>query len=100
MARYQKRISGPLLDRIDIRVQLPVVEYEKLTSNVPLESSESIRARVEEAKARQRQRFQDTQLARNADMGPGEAREYFRLDDVGRSLRRSPYHLQMRSGVS
>jgi len=47
VTRYQKRISGPLLDRIDIHVEVPRVEYEKLASETPLESSESIRVRVE-----------------------------------------------------
>ena len=49
VTRYQKRISGPLLDRIDIHVEVPRVEYETLASDRPLEASESIRVRVEEA---------------------------------------------------
>jgi len=89
VTRYQKRLSGPLLDRIDIHVEVPRVEYEKLASDVPLEFSESIRRRVEEARERQRERFAGTHLACNAGMGPGEVREYCRLDDAGRSLLRS-----------
>jgi len=89
VTRYQKRLSGPLLDRIDIHVEVPRVEYEKLTSEAPLEASELIRARVEEARERQRQRFTGTRRAFNAEMGPGEVREYCRLDDGGRSLLRS-----------
>jgi len=89
VTRYQKRISGPLLDRIDIHVEVPRVEYEKLASDLSLEGSESIRARVEAARERQRQRFAGTRLACNAEMGPGEVRGYCRVDDGGRSLLRS-----------
>jgi len=89
VARYQKRLSGPLLDRIDIHVEVPRVEYDKLATEVPLESSHSIRARVEGARERQSQRFTGTHLACNAEMGPGEVREYCQLDDGGRSLPRS-----------
>ena len=85
VTRYQKRLSGPLLDRIDIHVEVPKVEYEKLASDVPLEASELIRERVEEARERQRQRFAGTRLSCNADMGPGEVREYCQLNDAGRS---------------
>ncbi len=88
VTRYQKRLSGPLLDRIDIHVEVPRVEYEKLASDVPLETSERIRMRVEEARERQRKRFVETRLACNAEMGPGEVRGYCRLDDGGRSLPR------------
>ncbi len=94
--RYQKRISGPLLDRIDIHVEVPRVEYDKLASDTPLENSESIRARVEIARERQRRRFAGTRLTCNADMGPAEIREYCPLDEAGRSLLRSAmYQLQM-----
>jgi len=89
VTRYQKRLFGPLLDRIDIHVEVPRVEYEKLASDRPLEPSEVIRARVEEARERQRQRFEGTHLACNAEMRPGEVREYCQLGDAGRSLLRS-----------
>ena len=57
VTRYQKRVSGPLLDRIDIHVEVPRVEYERLASDVPLESSESIRVRVEGGRANLTQGF-------------------------------------------
>jgi len=56
IARYQKKISGPLLDRIDIHVEVPRVEYEKLADTRLGESSTAIRARVEAARKCQRQR--------------------------------------------
>ncbi len=94
--RYQKRISGPLLDRIDIHMAVPRVEYEKLTGNRLGEQSEMIRARVEQARGRQRKRFARTQcdhkgspLQVNADMGPAEVREYCDLDEGGKQLIRA-----------
>ena len=86
VSRYQKRISGPLLDRIDIHVEVPRVEYDKLTDDRLGEKSEDIRARVEKAREVQRQRFADTSLVCNADMGPAEVREYCQVDEAGRSL--------------
>jgi magnesium chelatase family protein len=50
VSRYQKRISGPLLDRIDIHIEVPRVEYDKLTDDRLGEKSEDIRARVEKAR--------------------------------------------------
>ena len=90
ISRYQKRISGPLLDRIDIHVDVPRVEYEKLSDDRLGEPSAAIRARVEAARQRQRQRFAGSpRLLCNADMGPAEVREYCALDDAGRSLLRA-----------
>ena len=86
---YQKRISGPLLDRIVIRVEIPRVESDELASDVPLETSERIRARVKGARERQCQRFAGARLVCNAEMRPREVTEYCRLDDAGRSLLRS-----------
>jgi magnesium chelatase family protein len=86
VSRYQKRISGPLLDRIDIHIEVPRVEYEKLSDDRLGEPSAAVRKRVEAARARQRARFEGTNLLANADMGPAEVREYCRLDDAGKSL--------------
>ena len=89
VSRYQKRISGPLLDRIDIHIEVPRVKYEKLSDERLGEPSAAIRARVETARERQRQRFSGTALLTNADMGPAEVREYCPVDDTGRSLLRA-----------
>ena len=74
VSRYQKRVSGPLLDRIDIHMEVPRVEYEKLSDERLGEPSAAIRKRVEAARDRQRQRFEYTALMSNADMGPGKVR--------------------------
>src|ERR671939_28054 len=60
VTRYQKRLSGPLLDRIDIHLDVPRVEYEKLASDRAGEPSSAVRARVEAARERQRQRYAGT----------------------------------------
>jgi len=96
VTRYQKRISGPLLDRIDIHVEVPRVDYQKLTDDRLGEPSEAIRERVERAREVQRARFADTPLSSNADMGPGEVREICQLDEAGRGLvRAAMQQLQM-----
>ncbi len=89
IGRYQKRISGPLLDRIDIHIEVPRIEYEKLSDERPGEPSAAIRARVEAARERQRKRFEGTRLLANADMGPAEVREYCRVGEEGQSLLRA-----------
>jgi len=89
ITRYQKRISGPLLDRIDIHIEVPRVEYDKLTDERAGESSAAIQARVEAARERQRKRLAGSDLACNADMGPAEIEKYCRLDDTGKQLMRS-----------
>jgi len=66
--RYQKRISGPLLDRIDIHMQVPRVEFQKLRDMRPGETSAEVRARVEAARQHQRERFTGTDIASNADI--------------------------------
>lgn len=73
---YQQRISGPVLDRIDICVETPVMELSKLAEPAPQESSRQIRERVMEARERQRKRFAGTGLHFNTDMGIKEIKRY------------------------
>lgn len=87
ISRYQKKISGPLMDRIDIHTEVPRVEYEKLSDNRLGETSTTIRARVEAARKRQRERFKGVQgVTCNAEMRPAEIREWCELDAAGQSL--------------
>ncbi len=84
---YQRRISGPLLDRIDIHVHVPRVKYEKLTDDALGEPSEVVRERVLAARARQQARFADIpHIETNADMGPTEVRRFCPLDRAGHQL--------------
>jgi magnesium chelatase family protein len=91
VTRYQKRISGPLLDRIDIHIEVPRVPYEKLTGERLGESSSVVAARVEAARERQRKRFasHDSRVVCNSDMTPADVRVICRLDATGQSLMRS-----------
>jgi magnesium chelatase family protein len=91
ITRYQKRISGPLMDRIDLHVDVPRVEYEKLASLQRSEASAAVRGRVTAARECQRARFSDngTNMYSNAEMGPSEVRQYCDLDDTGRRLMKS-----------
>ena len=89
VTRYQKRLSGPLLDRIDIHLEVPRVEYEKLTTDRAGEPSSAVRSRVEAARERQRARFVGTGLTCNADMGPGHVRRICALDGAAAAVMRA-----------
>lgn len=80
VSRYGKRLSGPLLDRIDIFVDVPSVEYEKLTAPPGADRSENVRARTERAREIQRARFAGTSLLTNSEMGPNEVHKFCQLD--------------------
>ena len=86
--RYMARVSGPLLDRIDLHLEVPAVKYRELASQEQGESSERIRERVVAARGRQVRRFAGgrRRLYANASMGPREVREYCRLDAAGEEL--------------
>lgn len=86
VARYQRRISGPLLDRIDMFVEVPRVDYEKLTQPSESESSEHIRERVEKARELQHSRFKESSLLINAEMGPTEVWNLCQMDDTAKGL--------------
>jgi magnesium chelatase family protein len=88
VSQYQKKISGPLLDRIDIHLDVQRVNFDKLSDSRVNESSEAIRARVQAARDRQTARFKDSGLALrcNADMGVGELRQFCALDAAGTNL--------------
>ena len=86
IVRYQKRVSGPLLDRIDIHVDVPRVEFEKLAEDRLGEPSAAIRERVEGARRRQQARLAAYGRLTNADMGPAEIRQVCRLGEPERAL--------------
>jgi magnesium chelatase family protein len=90
VTKYQKRISGPLLDRIDIHTEVPRVEYEKLSEGRLGEASALVRMRVEKARQIQRMRFEGMkEITANADMHVAEVRKYCILDETGQKLMRS-----------
>jgi magnesium chelatase family protein len=100
VVRYQKRLSGPLLDRIDIHVEVPRVEYDKLTNSLQPEPSVDIRARVQRARDAQIARFTEGRRTCNADMGPGEVRRFCVVEPAAQTLLRaamSQLHLSARA---
>jgi len=84
--RYRSRISGPLLDRIDIHVEVPAVPYKDLLEEAHAESSAAIRERVTRAREIQSDRFARTRIFCNAQMASRHIRTYCRIDDDSRSL--------------
>ena len=84
--QYRSRISGPLMDRIDIIIEVPAVQYEDLHRRQEAERSEAIKARVNEARMVQHRRFGESSGMCNARMGPNELRYHCVLDDEGYEL--------------
>lgn len=98
--KYQKKISGPLLDRIDLFVDVPEVKREKLTSEAMEESSEKIRARVIAARKIQEKRFAGTFISINAEMTPEMLKKFCRLEKEAAAIldqALGQFHLSARS---
>ncbi len=99
--RYQKKISGPLIDRIDVHVEIPAVKTDKLTSTTLIsEDSATVRARVQKARDMQTTRFQGTKLSSNADMTSKDIKIFCPLSDECLNLLRlavDKLHLSARS---
>jgi magnesium chelatase family protein len=86
ISRYLSRISGPLLDRIDLQVEVPSLSPEEIGGMEPGESSEAIRERVESARAVQRERFRRFSVRDNGSMAARHLRKLCPIDDAGRQL--------------
>ncbi|MFV0337427.1 MAG: YifB family Mg chelatase-like AAA ATPase [Chthoniobacterales bacterium] len=84
--KYRQKISGPLLDRIDIHIEAPAVELKDITSDIPAESSEKIRERVIAARKIQRQRFAGTKTRTNSRMKSTQLKKYCKLDAASKTL--------------
>jgi magnesium chelatase family protein len=92
VTKYQKQISGPILDRIDIHIEVPRLDYEKLSGNRVGETSASIRARVQAARDLQTKRFSSngsSDIVCNSDMRVGEIRQFCKVEDEGQRLMRA-----------
>jgi len=77
--KYQKRLSGPLLDRIDLHIDVPSVSEEKLTSNILSESSQKVRERVVKAREIQRKRFKGLKIFNNGEMSSAQIKKFCQL---------------------
>jgi len=84
--KYKKRLSGPLLDRIDLHIDVPPVEEDELTTEANLETSEMIRQRVIKARERQKQRFKGLKIYTNSEMSSSEVKKFCQLTKEAVSL--------------
>ena len=91
IAQYRRRISGPLLDRIDLHIRVPSVEYEAMRRRETPEDSATVRARVNAARARQHVRFTGTGISCNAHMPPSMLAEFCTLDDACEKLMQNAF---------
>ena len=87
---YRSRISGPLLDRIDIVVEVPSVKFEDLRTRAKAEPSRHVKERVDAARKIQNRRFGSSGMC-NARMGPSQMREYCTLDTEGDQLMKDAF---------
>lgn len=83
---YQKKISGPILDRIDLHITVPRLKFSKLSQKELEEPSKNIRARVEKARAIQKERFINSKIIVNSEMGNKEIEKYCVLEPCSLSL--------------
>ena len=97
IARYLAKISGPLLDRIDLQVEVPALSGEEIASTMPGEASSAIRERVETARQIQRERFRRSHVDCNAEMNTRQMRKFCELAP---SSRRLLEHAVSRLGLS
>jgi len=98
--KYQKRISGPLLDRIDLHIEVPRVKFEKLTSDKFGETSAQVRERVEKAREIQNQRFKNKSFSTNSEMLAKDIRDFCEVDSQTQDLLKNAVqqlHLSARS---
>jgi magnesium chelatase family protein len=88
VSRYQRRISGPLLDRIDIFVEVPRIDYDKLSSLAPAEASAQVRDRVDRARQVQTERLEGRGAQANSEMTPADVRDFCQscLDEQSRAF--------------
>jgi len=84
--KYLSKISGPLLDRIDIHIEVPSLKYRELTDQAPAESSSSIKQRINKARRIQRQRFAEKKIFSNSQMSHKELKKYCILDKEANEL--------------
>ncbi|MCK9361383.1 YifB family Mg chelatase-like AAA ATPase [Patescibacteria group bacterium] len=100
IAKYRKRLSGPLLDRIDLFIEVPKVPTQELTDATPGETSQVIRERVQRARDRQTERFKSLGTACNAELSSESVRKLLRIEDGAKVLLRHAvdrYHLSARA---
>ncbi len=89
--RYISKLSGPLLDRIDLQIEVDSVSYDEFRSNIPDESSKAIKERVDRARKIQRERYADSSTKTNDEMTNAQVRKYCRLDKDSEDLLKTAF---------
>lgn len=89
--KYLNKVSGPLLDRLDIHVEVPPVDYDDLSSEIPSESSAEIRERVNKARQIQNERFKGTNVTCNARINAGLLHSVCKIDDKANKLLKNAF---------
>lgn len=84
--KYQKKVSGPMLDRIDLHVEVPRLKYEKFADGQTGEKSEKIRERVNTAREIQRKRFKDTKIKTNSEISSKYIKEFCKMEEGAEKL--------------
>ena len=84
--KYQRRVSGPLLDRIDLHIEVPKVKLEKLVSDKLAENSVEVRERTQKARELQNARFKDLDIFTNAEMSSHQVKRFCKIQDHGLEL--------------
>ena len=100
IAKYRSRISGPLLDRIDIQVEVDSVKYTELTEDTLQESSKTVRERVNRTRLIQKKRFENDNILTNSDMGERQIKKYCKLSKECEDILKNAYdtlHLSPRA---
>ena len=83
---YRRKLSGPLLDRMDICIEVPAIKYEKLTATSSDQQSDAIRKRIEQAREKQKQRFNNEKILVNAEMQLPDIKKYCSHDSQSQDL--------------
>lgn len=89
--RYIKRISGPILDRIDMHIEVPAVEYSQISASGKAEDSAAIRSRVNAARQRQLERYKGLSFSKNADLTPAAIKKFCPLDETCNAILKRQY---------
>lgn len=91
IGNYMNKISGPLLDRIDIHIEVNAIKYNKLESNEPIESSETIRARVNKARKKQNERYKDYNIFSNSELTPSMIEKFCKLNEPSKKILKNAF---------
>jgi magnesium chelatase family protein len=86
ISKYRRRISGPLMDRIDLHIEVPALKYEKLASEKVSEESSAVRKRVQSARAVQQQRFLNQNNSVNSEMNIQQIKEHCQIDSASQQI--------------